>query len=257
MSDGAELLVAADRNMAAVWRCIAESVAGPSAVVDRGHLLLLSAGEPVPVFNPAFVREGGPAPETIVDDVLAHYGSLGMPFVVIFRDDLVPGLADACTRRGMVEHWQEPLMVLDPIPEAVPERPAGLEIVRLSQANLAPYVRVVGEGFGMPAPMVTRLFGPWLVELEGFAGFLGLIDGVPVATSALYAAEGLAGVYNVATLAEHRGRGIGEAMTWAAADAGREAGLGISILQASRAGEPVYLRMGYRTPAHYRQFERG
>jgi hypothetical protein len=116
---------------------------------------------------------------------------------------------------------------------------------------------VLGESFGMPGSLVARIFGQWLVELDGFTGFLGLTGGVPVATSGLYRRDGLAGVYNVATLPEQRGRGIGATMTWAAVLAGREMGLGVSILQASRAGEPVYRAMGYRTPARYRQFEPG
>ena len=257
VTDSSELLEAADRNMAAVWRGIAEAVAGPAAVVDRGHALLMSVGEPVPMFNPAFVRAGGGDPEAIVDEVTAHFEGLGMPFVLIFRDEIAPGLAGACARHGMVEHWQAPIMVLDPIPALVPPLPAGLAILPLGGAELTTYVRVLGEGFGMPPSMVTRIFGRWLLEMDGFTGFLGFVDGVPVATSGLYVSDGLAGVYNVATLDGYRGRGIGAAMTWAAAHAGWELGLSVSILQASRAGEPVYERMGYETPARYRQFEPG
>ena len=251
-----DLLAAADRNLTSMWRTLAQYVAGPPAVVDREHLLLLSAGAPVPLFNPAFPRGRGPGPEAIVEEVIEHYTALGMPCVLVFRDEVVPGLAEACARRGMVEHWRQPLMVLDPIPDTAPDLPAGLQIVPLTGENLKTYVRVVANGFGMPVTMAETIFGPWLTEFDGFTGLLGLLDDVPVATSAVYLAEGLAGVYNVATLAEYRGRGIGAAITWAAAEAGRRAGYRVSILQASQAGEPVYRRMGYVTPAHYRQFER-
>jgi hypothetical protein len=241
--------------MAGAWRAIAESTR--AHVVDRDDLLLLSLGQPLPVFNPAFVRKRPRDAARLIEEVAGHYEQLGMPFALTFRDEAAPGLADACADRGLIEYWQPPLMVLDPIPHPAPAPPPDIEVRGVTSTELAAYLRVLGEGFGMPGGMVERLFGPGLLDVSGFTGFLGMRDGAPVATSALFASDGLAGVYNVATLAEHRGHGIGAAMTWAAASAGRESGLSISVLQASSAGEPVYRAMGYSTPGRYRQFQPG
>jgi ribosomal protein S18 acetylase RimI-like enzyme len=54
----------------------------------------------------------------------------------------------------------------------------------------------------------------------------------------------------VATREEHRGQGIGTALTVAALLAGRERGLKIGSLQAGSLGEPVYRRIGFETVGH-------
>jgi hypothetical protein len=147
-------------------------------------------------------------------------------------------------------------MVLDPIPTAPPAPPPPeLTVRRLEAADLDAYLFVLSEGFGMSQELVGRVLRRVVMEAPGFTGVLGLVDGDPVAVSALFLAEGLAGIYNVATRPERRGCGYGAGVTWAAALVGREQGASQSILQSSEAGEPVYRRMGFSTSTRYRQFE--
>jgi ribosomal protein S18 acetylase RimI-like enzyme len=254
MSLAEGVLTAADRNMALAWQGLLASAPKPGRVEDDG-VLLLSSGLPVGLFNPAFVSAAPTEPGAMVARIVDHYGSLGSVFALYFRDEVAPGLGAACTEAGLVEHWQPPLMVLDPIPDAPPSSPAEVRVSRLDAGNLDGYTHAMCVGFGMPRQIGDLLFGPNLLALDGFLGFVGSVDGEPVATSAMYVSDGVSGVYNVATVPEHRGRGYGEALTWAAAMAGAEAGASCSILQASEQGEPVYTRMGYATPARYRQFE--
>lgn len=146
-------------------------------------------------------------------------------------------------------------MVLDPIAGAVDPSPAALTIAPVASDDVDDYMGVIAEGFDAPFDIVERVFRGPLLHLGGFTALLGRLNGVPVATSGLWCSDGVAGVYNVATLPGHRAKGYGAAMTWAAANLGRDAGLTQSILQASAAGEPVCERMGYRTLVRYRQFE--
>ena len=259
MSAGTEtgqVLAEADRNMVSIWRHMVGFGPKPD-VTEQDGLLLLSSGLPVTLFNPAHVVGEVTDPKVAVEGVIEHYAALGVPFELLFRDDAAPGLADACEAADLVEHWQMPLMVLDPIPEHGDESPppAGFEVVVVDDYNLAAYGDVLAAGFGMPRELVEMVLGHDMVRLDGFTAFLGLLDGEPVATSAVYLSEDTAGVYNVATLEAARGRGIGAAITWAAALHGLHAGSRRSVLQASQMGEPVYARMGYFTPARYRQFE--
>jgi ribosomal protein S18 acetylase RimI-like enzyme len=77
-----------------------------------------------------------------------------------------------------------------------------------------------------------------------------------VASSALIVIDGVAGVHYVGTLASHRRRGFGEAMTRHAVDEGAQAGCRSATLQASEMGQPIYERMGFRVVTQYKTFVR-
>jgi predicted GNAT family acetyltransferase len=70
-------------------------------------------------------------------------------------------------------------------------------------------------------------------------------DGRTVATSLLYLADGLAGIYCVATLPAERGRGLGAHVTAEALRAAHRLGYGVGVLQSSAEGHPVYIGLGF------------
>jgi len=74
--------------------------------------------------------------------------------------------------------------------------------------------------------------------------WLGSVAGRPVSTATAYLSDGFVGVYNVATAADARGRGYGEALTWAATLC--EPALP-AVLESSAMGRRVYAGMGYRS----------
>jgi GNAT superfamily N-acetyltransferase len=90
--------------------------------------------------------------------------------------------------------------------------------------------------------LMRKVFRDERVEL-----FLGRWNGVPVASSNLFLSGGIAGIYQVAVLPEFRRRGCGRRITLAPLLAARGAGAQAAILQATALGEPVYLRLGFRT----------
>jgi ribosomal protein S18 acetylase RimI-like enzyme len=101
-----------------------------------------------------------------------------------------------------------------------------------------------------PSPAFTELFSRAARRI-GFGReareehFVGYLHGDPVATVSLVTAGGTAGIYNVTTVEAARGRGIGAAMTVAAARHGAARGFDLATLQASRMGRPVYERLGF------------
>jgi ribosomal protein S18 acetylase RimI-like enzyme len=75
--------------------------------------------------------------------------------------------------------------------------------------------------------------------------FLGRLDGEPVATCSLFLGAGVAGIYDVGTLPEHRKRGIGAAITRAAVAEAAAAGYRMAILHSSALGMNMYRGIGF------------
>ncbi len=79
-----------------------------------------------------------------------------------------------------------------------------------------------------------------------FAHFCGYANDEPVATSTVFFSAGVAGLYNVARVPEHRGKGHGTALTLAALREARERDYATAVLHATEAGAGLYRRIGFR-----------
>ena len=156
---------------------------------------------------------------------------------------------------GLRDAGGPPLMIL-PVIEAIPPPPDTVEIrIASTSEELHDHATVVSGGFGMPIEMARVILGEELVTHPDTAIVIGYARGEPVTTALLARSGTTAGVYNVATLGEHRGRGYGEAATWAVIAEGARRGCTHSVLQSSDAGYPVYARMGFMDVGRYRQLE--
>ena len=128
--------------------------------------------------------------------------------------------------------------------------PAGLEIIDVKDyKTLEDWCHVSALGFNMPPhveSVLMKLFTKEIKHKQPMKFFLAKLDGKPVATSNYYLGEGVVGIYFVTTLPEARNKGIGFAVTQWACKAGRALGYRVAILQASKMGQPVYTRMGFK-----------
>lgn len=254
--DPAAAVAANDRSLFEAWRTLARSSEAGEVVEDEG-LLFVSFGVPVALLNAAFVTAApaGGGADAMVERARSFFGQRGLPFLLRMPEAVVPAVQDAARRAGMAELDPLPGMMLDPVPPALPPHPRlVLRAAQPGQRSMDDYLRVLSEAFEVP-PGLAQIFaaGP-AVAAGRLLPLVGYLGGEPVACSAMLLTDSVAGIYNVAVVPGQRRRGFGEALTWAAVAAGREAGAGVAVLQSSPLGEPVYRKMGFRTVTRYHQF---
>lgn len=75
--------------------------------------------------------------------------------------------------------------------------------------------------------------------------FLARVKDEPAGIATVFLGAGAAGIYNIATLKDFRGRGIGREMTLAAMALGRAKGFRVGVLSATEIGVPLYQKLGF------------
>jgi ribosomal protein S18 acetylase RimI-like enzyme len=253
----AELANLADANYAYSRVVLAENIEGGEASESEG-LVFTVTGLPSPAFNVAFVLQPLVDPARQVRDAISRFDAHQVPFQVSIRDRLDPLAERACVELGLVALDELlPGMALADLAATDGRRtPEWLRIAPVDESNVDQYVAVAARAFEAPRELISRLATPRLLAVRNVESYLGYLDDVPVASAVLVMAEGVAGIFNVATEEPYRRRGIGEAMTWHAISRGRQSGCRIAALQASRSGRSVYERMGFRVVSPYLEFRR-
>jgi ribosomal protein S18 acetylase RimI-like enzyme len=104
------------------------------------------------------------------------------------------------------------------------------------------------QGFEAPAldPSYIDLECSLGYQLPSYCRYLAVLNHQPVAVSALFLGEKVAGIYCVATLPAVRRLGIGAAITHYALREAQAMGYHIAVLQASQMGRSVYQRLGFQ-----------
>jgi ribosomal protein S18 acetylase RimI-like enzyme len=209
-------------------------------VEDVGGVLCWRSAVPLPLLNAAHGAADDVAP--VID---GFFGD-GRAFLwVAPADSPTPALL---AERGLhVVYLPAMSMALADLPPL--ELPDGVEIRAVDDdaEALAEATRISLVTNGFPEDVTQAFVDAYeRAGLDTVVTFLGTADGVPAAASSLLLADGVAALYNVGTLEEHRGRGLGRAISLAALHAGREAGRAWGVLQATPDGEPVYRKLGFR-----------
>jgi GNAT superfamily N-acetyltransferase len=181
-------------------------------------------------------------------------------------------VAAACDGAGAVR-VEDPFSVIDLAPFGfgpefemdVMARPAGagaapaactdVAVERVADAEaLAVAERVVVEGFPIPRRGRGTLLPPAILTLPGSTAWLARRDGRPAGALTAYDDGASLGMYLLATLPDHRRRGVGAALLAAAAAAAPSRP---AVLTATGDGAPLYAACGYASAGRATWWWRG
>ncbi len=190
--------------------------------------------------------------DSAIEGLIARGKTKNVPLQWWIGKDTRPGnLGEHLKRHGFIHRGDAPGMAIDlyDMHETV-SRPSNLTITEVDGIDdLKIWCHVTAIGYGIRERGEQALLDWFKKDValqQPLKFYLGWLKGKPVATSLLFLAEGVAGLYFVATIPEARHQGIGHAITLKPLQEARKMDYRVGILQASEMGEPVYLRMGFK-----------
>jgi ribosomal protein S18 acetylase RimI-like enzyme len=139
------------------------------------------------------------------------------------------------------------------VPSGGTAGPPGLVVTEVADGRtLHSWLEVIRAGFQLPraAGDVFRQLPnpPSAGKDSAWRRYVGFVAGRPLSTATLFvdpASPDVAGVYLVATVPDARGQGLGTALTLHVLQAARAGGHRLAVLQATRAGQDLYRRLGF------------
>lgn len=210
-----------------------------------GRTIAAVTGVPVAGMNGVWSVDGQVS-EAEVDDLLGAVAACGVPYglqVPATQRSRFDALAAA---RGLQPDEDVPMMRVDVLGD-VPRPPAGVVIRPLGPDEVGLHQQTAAAGFGAPPEVFEQLVPQSVLELDGVRAYVAEEKGEVCCTGLGIQDAGALGIFNVATPAEHRRRGLGAALTAAIVADGLAEGAGGAWLQSTALGYGVYESLGFTT----------
>lgn len=229
-------------------------------LVDTPEAYIASANTPWAIMNAAFL----PKPvETVAEldrsltTAARHLASNPAGWLYVACDDWLPANVKAeapalFAAHGMGRAMNAQGMVADSL--VPPLRPLPLlEVHRATEVEALRHIADINaHAYASPVEIARQAVVHPAIFANECRGYVGSVEGRAVSVAAVTHVDGIAYVGLVATLAEYRRRGYAEAvMRHALEMARKDWGIERTVLHATDAGHPVYLRMGYRDTTNF------
>jgi GNAT superfamily N-acetyltransferase len=219
---------------------------GPAVTSTREFLRYLTH-EPHPFGNFAVVSD--PTNRDHTAQAIEPLGLLNLPTAIVYPGSPSKDVESFVHKAGYVLAESMPAMAVNIDALAAAALPSGYQCRQINSLNDdSNWCEAFAARYGIPR-RVADDFGPRAAG-ESFASgtlrYFAITKGnTIVATSTMHLDGKTAGIYCVATLPEHRGKGLGAFATAEPLRQARTLGYQTGILQSSAMGEPVYRRLGF------------
>jgi len=250
-----------EQNLVYVFRELGRALPG-TEVHESSELFWVLTPVRLALFNSLFAARLDPSSaDAAIEAAKARAQIKGVPLLWwVLPDDRPVDLGARLTAAGFRHVDTSPCMSLDLASASLDASVGGdFSVATISsESDARVWSDVLGTGSGLP-PEFSDAFLPFAVAFAknptGPLRNYGLwLAGELVATSSLAFNDGVAGVYNVATLPHARRRGFGTLLTAHAAREGRDLGASVAILQSSKAGFGVYRNLGFEQVGELNQY---
>ncbi len=241
--------------------CRALADADGVSSADEGDVAWGMTPMPIGVFNRIVrIRLAEDAADERLGEVAARFAAAGAPESWWLDPQSTP--SDLAARLERMGYATEAVPAMRVEAADVPELSLAAGVTlwwATDPASLRSAMQLVAAGFGLPDELGDRMAD----LMENAAGpaspvrtVVARLDDKPVASAQGVYIGHAVGIYNVATLEEARGQGIGAAVTIAVLRDAMARGAGFGVLESSDLGHPVYRRIGFRDIATLQVFGR-
>ncbi len=229
---------------------------GSGQVRETPGVTMISCGKNYPLFNSALLASEVPGENgdlgSRISTPATYFSNLGFGWSYWVCEDMLDeksqrGAAGLFHSRGLHRVVGTPGMVATQLTRPR-MKPPQMQFRRIEQAHhRIAFCHITAMVFEIPFPMSRDVYDCESAWRSDFVGYLGYLNGEPVTSTIVVITGDVAGLYSVATLPAHQHKGLGEAtVRYAIEQIRAERGIQKFILQSSREGLGLYVRLGFR-----------
>lgn len=223
-------------------------------LVDTPTRLVTEAPVPQPPYNAVlrFHDEGDQPLREQAVELLSPMLDRGVTPVWVVHPTTEPGIRDVLGALGLVCAEEIYGMCADLADIDLPEQRDDVEIRVFDQDSEHLWIDLVSWRYGLSDESSPYLRDVYRAGLrQGTGGLVAVDAGVPISKAVLHLADGVAGIYGVATTEAGRGRGLATYLCASALADARAAGAERTVLHSTPMAQGLYRRMGYRDVATF------
>jgi ribosomal protein S18 acetylase RimI-like enzyme len=254
-----ELLRLADLNLVEFW-CQTAKCVPDSEIVEYQDSVFINSGLEFSGHSFAFnlALETNESPGDFLARAKAFFAERKPMFSLQLRAHADQSLIQYCKDNKVLFMNEAPGMVLDE-PVKGSKLPSGARLVWVEdKRGVKDFKQVVAEAFhdlGLTRGVTESYFGDVERVINPYTILaVAYLRGKPAGAAMAMLSHGIGGIYWVGTAKKARGMGLGEYCTREVGNAAFDLGARKVVLQASKFGEPVYRKIGYREITRYPWF---
>jgi ribosomal protein S18 acetylase RimI-like enzyme len=232
-------------------------------VIETGALVTVDSGLDCDAFNILHITDSKRISRNSLKEIANYFQLHQRAFTIWVSDQqFVRGLDSVLHELSLFEANTEPGMLLNLTNYEPQENKLHENIIIADSAKHVLDYSMVLAGLSSPPDKNILSFyeqtsKPYLDSKNRIKLLVYYHEGIPISTMEMFLSDrSTIGLYNLATVAEFRGKGIGSAMMSFALKTAKSLGCENIVLQASQDGIGIYRKMGFEVVTNYHEFNR-